>query len=138
MGPVEAKRAFEPWQGLFGSACPHQNIPSLPIAFRIAGVDLERTVDLPKCEIVSSSIHVDVGKQSVGARRDGIERQRLLCKRFGALDLVLAEFRPSRYHSLVMCPSEPCIGSGIVRIEVDRALENMLRLVILVACRVRQ
>src|SRR5215470_268803 len=76
MGVVKSKHPFEPRQSFPEPACPHQNIPSRPIVFRVARVDLKRAIDLTQCEIVSSPVHVDVGKQSVATGCDRIERQR--------------------------------------------------------------
>ena len=45
-GAVEAKRSFEPGDGLNGFARKHQNGSALNVAFRIARIDLERPVDL--------------------------------------------------------------------------------------------
>ena len=58
IGAVEAERAFEPGHSLGGSARPHQDVPRDLIAIGIARIDLERTVDLPECEIIMSSAYM--------------------------------------------------------------------------------
>ena len=51
VGRIGAKSAFEPGQGLRGSARPHQNGPAIGKVVRIARIDLERAIDLSEREI---------------------------------------------------------------------------------------
>ena len=46
IGAIKAKSTFKPGQGLRGSACPQQNGTPKRKALSIAGIDLERTIDL--------------------------------------------------------------------------------------------
>src|SRR6516162_2726468 len=48
------------------------------------------------------------------------------------------KFRPSRSDRLNKGQAERRIGGGIARVEVDRTLEHLLRLVVAFACRVRE
>ena len=102
MSAVKAESAFEPRNGLRGSARPHQNDSALAIDLRVTWVDLERAVNLRERQIVPSFVHVDDGQQAIRAGRRGIKRQRLLGERLGLLDLFLAKFGPSRYDGLEM------------------------------------
>ena len=116
MAPVKAKRAFEPRYGFRGPARPDQNVSSCLVTIDIARIDLKRTIDLPKREIIPSLVIVDRPEQSVGAGRCGIECERFLCEPFGFREFVLAELGLSRDDSLEMRAAERGIGGGIARV----------------------
>ena len=66
------------------------------------------------------------------------ERQSLLGKHLGLVQLILKEFGPSRDDGLEMRSAKRCISCGVVRVELNRALEEVGRFVVLVAAYMRQ
>ena len=85
-----------------------------------------------------SSEEMDNGEQAVGACSGRVERQCLLHQSLGTLDFFIGEFRPSGNRRVEIGPAEGRIAGSVIRVEVDRALEHLLRLVIVVARRVRE
>src|SRR5262249_30273247 len=98
---------------------------------------LERAVDLSQREVVPSPVRVNHCEHAIRAGRCGIERKRFLGERLGLFELSLAKFGPSRDDGLEMRSAQRCVGGGVVRVEVDRALEQCGRLVVLLARRMR-
>src|SRR5438874_9661104 len=131
VGAVEAERPFEPGHGIGGFACKYQNDPAISIAIGIARIDLERAVDFPQCKIIMSSEEMDNCEQAVRAGRGRVECQCLLHQPLGTLNLFIRKFRPSGNSGVEIGTAEGRIGGSVIRDEVDCAMNDLRRCVVL-------
>src|SRR6185437_8077355 len=97
IGFVKTERTLQPRQCLCGSTRPHQDAAASDIVVYIARVELERSVYLRQCEIVTLPVKVDSAEQLMGPRCCRIQGERLLGQRFRAFEILCAELGPPRY-----------------------------------------